>query len=45
MTRLPLESPLEYDNTKMDIEVIDRETGKPIGRPWITIGYGGVLNA
>ncbi len=32
-------SMVQYDHTKMDIEIVDFETGKPIGRPFVTIGY------
>jgi len=32
-------SMVQYDHTKMDLEIIDEETGKPIGRPWVTAGY------
>lgn len=29
--------PLEIDHTKADIFVVDEETRKPIGRPWLTL--------
>ena len=32
-------STVQYDHTLMDIEIVDEETLKPIGRPWVTIGY------
>lgn len=32
-------STVQYDHTRMNIQIVDPETLKPIGRPWITIGY------
>lgn len=32
-------SVVQYDHTPMDLQVIDEETGRVIGRPYVTLGY------